>query len=83
MPESWTDFFAGIRVSTIPPQVGRRSGILQSMAERRPSNSELKLLKIEQEEAERADQPGILELFDRAEQERAEDAPLARDDADE
>jgi len=53
------------------------------MAERRPSNSELKLLKIEQEEAERADQPGILELFDRAEQERAEDAPLARDDADE
>jgi hypothetical protein len=53
------------------------------MAERRPSNSELKLLKIEEEEAKREDQPGVLELFDRAAQQRAEDAPLARDDADE
>jgi hypothetical protein len=52
------------------------------MAQRRPSNSELKLLKIEEEEAKRADQPGVLEVFDRAEQQRAEDAPLARDDAE-
>jgi hypothetical protein len=53
------------------------------VADRRPSNSELKLLKIEQDEAKRADQPGVLELFDRVEQQRAEDAPLARDDAEE
>jgi hypothetical protein len=52
------------------------------VADRRPSNSELKLLKIEEEEAKRADQPGILEVFDRAAQERDEDAPLARDDAE-
>jgi hypothetical protein len=52
------------------------------VAERRPSNSELKLLKIEEDEAGRTDQPGILELFDRAEQQRDEDAPLARDDAE-
>jgi hypothetical protein len=44
--------------------------------EKRPSNSELRLLRLEEEEAERPEPRGILELFD-----RDEDAPLARDDA--
>jgi hypothetical protein len=42
---------------------------------RRPKNSERKLKKLEEEEAEREDQPGILELFLRQEGERNEDAP--------
>jgi hypothetical protein len=45
------------------------------MAEKRPSNSEQRLLKLEEEEAQRDVQPGILELF-----EPDEDAPLSRDD---
>ena len=44
------------------------------MAEKRPRNSELRLQKLEPEEAERVDERGILEIFD-----RDEDAPLARD----
>ncbi len=42
-------------------------------------NSELKLLKLEEEEAEREDQPGVLELFARPDEALAADAPLARD----
>jgi len=45
------------------------------VAEKRLSNSEQRLLKLEDEEAEREEQPGILEIF-----ERDEDAPIARDD---
>jgi hypothetical protein len=50
------------------------------MAEKRPSNSELHLKRLEeQEEAERQAEKGILELFP-----QDEDAPLARDeDSDE
>ncbi len=49
---------------------------------KRVKNSELKLQKLEEEEAEREDQPGVLELFLRPEDERDADAPLARDDAE-
>ena len=46
------------------------------MTERRPTNSELKLQKLEEEEKERdaPEQKGILEIFDEA------DEPLARDE---
>ena len=48
------------------------------MAERRPSNSELRLRRLTTEELD-SEPRGILEIF--AEDERAdEDAPLARDD---
>jgi hypothetical protein len=50
------------------------------MAERRPTNSELRLARLEGDEARREAQPGILELFDRPEPPPDEDAPLARDD---
>jgi len=46
---------------------------------RKLKNSERKLKKIEEEEAEREEREGILELFLRPEEERDEDAPLARD----
>jgi hypothetical protein len=46
------------------------------VAEKRPSNSEQRLIRLEEEESEREQQPGILEIFD-----RDEDAPIARDDA--
>ncbi len=45
------------------------------MADKRPSNSEQRLIKLEEEESQREEQPGILEIFD-----RDEDAPIARDD---
>ena len=44
------------------------------MTDRRPKNSELRLMRLEEEEAGRDEPEGILELF-----ERDEDAPLARD----
>jgi hypothetical protein len=47
------------------------------VADRRPSNSEQRLIKVEEEESEREIEPGILEIF-----ERDEDAPISRDDAD-
>ena len=55
------------------------SGILSGlMAERRPTNSELRLRRLTAEEPETA-RRGILEIF--AEDETAdEDAPLVRDD---
>jgi len=46
---------------------------------RRLRNSERKLQKLEEDEAEREDQPGILEVFQRPKEERDADAPLARD----
>ena len=48
------------------------------MAEKRVSNSDLHLLKLEEEEAERDVPKGILELFP-----KDEDAPIARDDTGE
>jgi len=50
------------------------------MAERRPTNSELRLRRLTAEEID-SEPRGILEIF--ADDEQAdEDAPLARDDAD-
>jgi hypothetical protein len=46
------------------------------MSEKRPTNSELALRRLEEEDSKREDPQGILELF-----EQDEDAPLARDDA--
>ena len=54
-----------------------RSGILAGMTDRRPMNSELRLIRLEEEEANREEPKGILELFD-----RDEDAPLTRDPDD-
>ena len=49
------------------------------MAERRPTNSELRLRRVTAEEPDPAEPRGILEIF--CEDEPAdEDAPLARDD---
>ena len=53
---------------------GRSSGILPGMTDRRIKNSELRLMRLEEEEANREEPEGILELF-----ERDEDAPLTRD----
>jgi hypothetical protein len=44
------------------------------VAEKRPSNSEQRLIKLEEEESQREEQPGILEIF-----ELDEDAAIARD----
>jgi phage terminase Nu1 subunit (DNA packaging protein) len=48
------------------------------MAERQPTNSERRLRRLAEEEADSAPR-GILEIFSEAEQ-ADEDAPLARDD---
>jgi hypothetical protein len=50
---------------------------MAAVAEKRLSNSEQQLQRIAEEEAKREEPKGILELFP-----RDEDAPLARDDAD-
>ena len=47
------------------------------VADKRPSNSERHLIKLEEEESQREVEAGILELF-----ERDEDAPISRDDAE-
>ena len=52
------------------------------MTVKRLKNSELKLQKLEEEEAKREDQPGVLELFAPPDLEGDVDAPLARDDAE-
>jgi hypothetical protein len=44
------------------------------VTDRRLKNSELRLIRLEEEEANREEPEGILELF-----ERDEDAPLTRD----
>lgn len=49
------------------------------MGERRPTNSELRLDKLEREEPEADEERGILELFVGPEAERDEDTPLRRD----
>ena len=50
------------------------------MAERRPSNSELRLRRLEQEEPDVRGERGILEIFDAEPPPADEDSPLARDD---
>ncbi len=47
------------------------------VADKRPSNSEQRLIKLEEEESQREEQRGILEIFP-----RDEDAPIARDDTE-
>jgi hypothetical protein len=56
-----------------------REGQERWVTNRRLKNSERMLQDIEAEEAERDDQPGILELFLRPREEPDEDAPLTRD----
>jgi hypothetical protein len=49
------------------------------MGEKRPTNSELRLDRLDAEEPERDEDRGILELFDDSEIEADEDQPLKRD----
>jgi hypothetical protein len=49
------------------------------MGEKRRSNSELNLDRLEKEEALREEERGILELFDDEAEEPDEDAPMLRD----
>ena len=49
------------------------------MGERRPTNSELRLGKLEEEDAKREKKRGILEVFADPPAEPDEDAPLERD----
>ncbi|HET8894818.1 MAG TPA: hypothetical protein VFM96_12045 [Gaiellaceae bacterium] len=58
-----------------------RQGHEPWVTNRRLKNSERKLQDLEAEEAEREDQPGILELFLRPGEDPDEDAPLSRDDS--
>ncbi len=51
------------------------------MSERRPTNSELRIKRLEETPAEQ-EEKGILELFDDPVAQADEDAPLARDDDD-
>ncbi|MHB8470557.1 MAG: hypothetical protein ACYDCH_12515 [Gaiellaceae bacterium] len=53
------------------------------MGDKRLSNSELKLNRLEEDEPRRAPDDGVYELFDPPVAEPDEDAPLARDDAPE
>ena len=50
------------------------------MSEKRPTNSELRLNRLEEEDSHRVQEPGILELFHDREPEPDEDAPLRRDE---
>jgi hypothetical protein len=50
------------------------------MPEKRPTNSELRLGRLDEEDAQRTKVRGILELFHHHEPEPDEDAPLVRDE---
>jgi hypothetical protein len=50
-----------------------------STGEKRPTNSERRLTRLEEEDPPREDGHGILELFDEPEEAPDEDAPLLRD----
>jgi hypothetical protein len=52
------------------------------MTERRPSNSELRLRRLEELDPDLRDERGILEIFPVDEPAPAEDEALARDDFD-
>jgi hypothetical protein len=54
-------------------------GTPRGMGEKRPTNSELNLDRLEKEDALREEEHGILELFDDPAEGRDEDAPLERD----
>jgi hypothetical protein len=49
------------------------------MGEKRPTNSELRLNRLDEEDAKREEERGIYELFDDPAAEPDEDAPLERD----
>jgi hypothetical protein len=49
------------------------------MGEKRPTNSELNLDRLEKEDALREEERGILELFDDPPEAPDEDAPMLRD----
>jgi hypothetical protein len=49
------------------------------MGEKRATNSELRLARLEEEEAQEREERGILELFDMSEDIPDEDAPIERD----
>jgi hypothetical protein len=49
------------------------------MGEKRPTNSELRLSRLEEEDPPREDDHGILELFEAPEPPPDEDQPLHRD----
>jgi hypothetical protein len=52
------------------------------MGDRRPTNFELRMRRLEKQERARDEEHGILELFDEVDEpvRRDEDAPLARED---
>ena len=50
------------------------------MGEKRLTNSELHLNRLEEEDSRRVPEPGILELFDDGEAEPGADAPSGRDE---
>ena len=54
----------------------------RAMGEKRPTNSELRLSRLDDEEVVREDGHGILELFADPAEEPDEDAPLERDPAE-
>jgi len=49
------------------------------MSEKRPTNSELRLNRLEEEDSQREPERGILEIFDDQKPEPDEDASLRRD----
>ena len=49
------------------------------MTAKRPSNSELHLIRLDEKESQRPEEPGILELFRDRTPEPDEDAPLERE----
>jgi hypothetical protein len=49
------------------------------MTEKRVTNSELHLMRLDEQDAEREDEPGILEIFPDALRDADEDAPLERE----
>jgi hypothetical protein len=49
------------------------------MSEKRPTNSELHLIRLDEVESQRKDEPGILELFRDRKSEPDEDATPERD----
>jgi hypothetical protein len=50
------------------------------MGEKRPTNSELRLNRLDEEDSQREHEPGILEIFHDRKPEPDEDAPLGRDE---
>jgi hypothetical protein len=56
------------------------TGYTPTMGEKRPTNSELRLGRLDEEESEREKKPGILELFDDPKPKPDEDVPHGPDE---